>query len=286
VLFFVFNFNGKFLSRAMLSHALGFMYNAIPQIILNHSSQEDLDLNAKLELINNYIYYNVHPYGKVRDDGSSWMLIYGEAWCDSVAAIFIRLISTIDVRGYLIFLQVPDGPSPHSVAYCTPDDRAVHRIDYLQEHGRIVDTQNGIIYQDNGEYLSPKEVRNSTHPIKGARKDQRHLYCEDPKIFTTNNLLSDQPLVKKFFYKRIFPYIPHAILKLYVELAVKINNELEPDEKQYYLARISQLFFDYEIANKKYSEVIAKYSESRWADLANYWKKQLPNIENQYFKKI
>ncbi|MCK4816120.1 hypothetical protein KA005_10130, partial [bacterium] len=58
--FFVFNFSGKYLSRAMLCHDLGFMYNAIPQIILSHSSQEDLDLNAKIELINNYIYYNVH----------------------------------------------------------------------------------------------------------------------------------------------------------------------------------------------------------------------------------
>ena len=109
-------YRGYKISQAMLSRYI--VSHSIVRLIVNQIPVNKRDINTKLEYINDYIHLNVHSYGMVRDDRPSLMLIYGEAWCDSLANIFRRLIEPVNIRGYLVFLMLKNWISPHSVAYC------------------------------------------------------------------------------------------------------------------------------------------------------------------------
>ena len=125
-------YRGYKISQAMLSRYI--VSHSIVRLIVNQIPVNKRDINTKLEYINDYIHLNVHSYGMVRDDRPSLMLIYGEAWCDSLANIFRRLIEPVNIRGYLVFLMLKNGISPHSVAYCTPENLSIEDVEYLQKN--------------------------------------------------------------------------------------------------------------------------------------------------------
>lgn len=231
-----------------MSHRIGLIYHAIPRVIQSETGSLGLD-NIK-----QYIYRNVHRYGNIRDDGPGWMLIYGEAWCDSVANIYIRLAEALDIRGYLIFL----GNGSHSVAYVTPGHTALENIDYLQENAIVVDLEAGIIYK-----CKPRDI---------CGVDKR--YCKKPAIFLINQPISEYRPFKTWFYKKVFPRIPVTWLKKYIQIAL-ICRRFERGEREYYLARVHQLFFDYDAAARGYQGVIKRHPATRWADLAGYWAEQI-----------
>ena len=76
--------------------------------------------------------------------------------------------------------------------------------------------------------------------------------------------------------------ISNENLRSYAELSININNNFKDAEKEYYLARISQIFFHFSSAEQKYSKIIDSYQGTHWAMLSKYWKEQLPIIEDRF----
>lgn len=275
--------NGYIISRAMLSRSSGFMRHAVNRIIIRQIPSDKRDIATELEFINRYIYLNLRPYGKVRDDGASWMLIYGEAWCDSVANIFIRLIGPLNIRGYLVFLRSPDGVSPHSVAYCTPGDLSIRDVEYLQRKAVVVDPQNGVIYRTGKNiFASPAQICNGLANIPESLSNHRQYYCERPTIFLHNRPISTQPSFKRWFYRNIFPRIPESWLKWYIRILLVLNNKFEKAERMYYLARVEQLFLNYSGAIESYTKVVDRYPDTRWKELASYWRDIISSPQNRF----
>jgi hypothetical protein len=257
--------------------------NSIVRVIVNQIPANKRDISTELEYINDYIHLNVHSYGKVMDDRPTWMLIYGEAWCDSLANIFRRLIEPLNIRGYLVFLKLKDGTGPHSVAYCTPENLSIEDVEYLQKNAVVIDPQNGIIYRNkNNEFATPIQLCNGEAYFPKHLKSHREFYCENPQIFRTNKPISTRSHLRIYFYQNIFPHIPGSWLKLYIKLALVLNTKLEKAERMYYLARVSQLFLDYSAAKRGYLEVVNRYRNTRWAKLALYWKNQISSPENRF----
>jgi len=276
-------YNGYFISRVMLSHSSRFMYRTINRIIIQQIPRDKRDIATELKFIKRYIYLNTYPYGQVRDDGASWMLIFGEIWCDSAANIFIRLIGPLNIRGYLVFLKLPNGVSPHSVAYCTPGDLTIRDIEYLQKNAVVVDPQNGIIYSsDKGVFSTPDEICRGLTNMPPSLSSHRQYYCNTPQIFTHNEPLISKRNFKWWFYCNIFPFIPNSWLKSYIKIALIINNRIETAERIYYLARVEQLFLNYPDAIEGYAKVINKYPETRWAELASFWKDRISSVKNRF----
>lgn len=275
-------YKGYEISREMLSNSI--MSNSIARVIINQMPINKRDINTKLEYINDYIHLNVHSYGIVRDDRPSWMLIYGEAWCDSLANIFRSLIEPINIRGYLVFLMLENGVSPHSVAYCTPKNLSIEDIEYLQKNAVVVDTQNGIIYRNmDNKFATPVQLCNGEAYVPKHLSSHRKFYCENPQIIVINKPISTYRSPRKiYFYQNIFPYIPESWLKLYINLVLVLNTKLEKAERMYYLARVSQLFLDYSAAERGYLEVVNRFPNTRWAKLALYWKNQISSPEKRF----
>lgn len=280
----VIKYNGYIISRGMLSSNINIMSYSIARVITNQIPIDKRDINTKLEYINDYIYINVHSYGIVRDDGPSWMLIYGTAWCDSLANILQCLIEPINIRGYLVFLKLGNGASPHSVAYCTPENLSVQNVEYLQKNAVVIDPQNGIIYRNmDNKFATPTQLCNGEAYFPKHLSSHREFYCENPQIFTTNKPISThRSLVMIYLYQNIFPYIPISWLKIYIKLALVLNTKLEKAERMYYLARVSQLFLDYSAAKRGYLEVVNGFPNTRWAKLALYWKNQISSPEKRF----
>jgi len=280
---FLLRFKGYLFSRAILSHDLSFMYHAITRTIISQIPPEKRNIPTELDYINRYINLNVHSFGKVRDDGASWILIYGEGWCDSVANIFIQLITPLDIRGYLIFLKLPNGESPHSVAYCALEDLSIKDIEYLQKKAVVVDPQNGIIYHTaEGDFSSPSQICDGQARIPKRLSSHRSYYCEKPRIFVSNQPISTQPNIKRWFYRNVFPRIPKGWIKQSIRVSLALNNRLEDAERLYYLARLEQLFLNYSGATEGYAVVIERYSKTRWGELASYWRDRLSYPENRF----
>ncbi len=275
--------NGYIISRAMLAYNLKVMHQAINRTIVRQIPQDKRNIATELEFINRYIYLNVHPHGKVRDDGASWMLIYGEAWCDSVANIFIRLIAPLNIRGYLVFLKSPDGVSHHSVAYCTPGDLSIRDVEYLQRRAVVVDPQNGIIYcTEKNIFASPTQICNDLANIPESLSSHRQYYRERPTIFFHNQPISTQPSFQRWFYRNIFPRIPESWIKWYIRISLVLNNKFGKAERMYYLARLEQLFLNYSGAIEGYTKVIDRYPETRWKELASYWRDRISSPPNRF----
>jgi len=275
--------NGHIISRAMLAHDTRFMYQAISRTILRQIPKDKLDIANELEFTNRYIYLNIQHYGNARDDGAGWMLLYGEAWCDSVSNIFIRLIAPLDIKGYLVFLRLPNGVSPHSVAYCTPGDISVRGIEYLQRNAIVVDPYNGIIYRTaRSVFANPAQICNGLVKVPENISDQKLFYCEMPALFASNSPISTQPAFKRWFYRNIFPRIPESWIKGYIQFALVINNKLEKAERMYYLARLEQLFLNYHAAMRGYTDVINRYPETMWGELAAHWRDRIELPLNRF----
>ncbi len=275
--------NGYIISRAMLSYDLKVMHQAIARTIVRQIPQDKRNIATELEFINRYIYLNVRPYGTIRDDGASWMLLYGEAWCDSVANIFIQLIAPLNIRGYLVFLKSPDGLSHHSVAYCTPGDSSIRDVEYLQRKAVVVDSQNGVIYRtEKNIFASPAQIGNDLANIPEHLSDHRQYYRERPTIFFHNQPISTQPSFQRWFYRNIFPRIPESWIKGYIRISLVLNNKLEKAERMYYLARVEQLFLNYSGAIEGYTKVVDRYPGTRWKELASYWRDRISSPKNRF----
>jgi len=276
-------YNGYVISRAMLAHDTRFMYQAINRVIVGQIPKGKRNTAAELEFINRYIYLNVQPYGKVRDDGAAWMLIYGEAWCDSVANIFIRLIAPLNMRGYLVFLGSPDGVSHHSVAYCTPGDLSVRDVECLQRNAVVVDPQNGIIYRtEKNVFASPNQICSGLASLPENLLKHRQYYCVKPKIFCYNQPISTQHVLKRRFYSDIFVHVPESWIKLYIMIGLVLNNKFEKAERMYYLARVEQLFLNYSGAIRGYTKVIERFPKTRWKGLASFWRDRISSPKNRF----
>ena len=272
-------YKGTFFSRAMLAHSVGIMYHVGGRLAL-----VDTDLDAspevKVEAIKEYIRKNVHSYGNVRDDGASWLLIYGEAWCDSLASIFTRLLEPLDIRAYMIYLMDKQGRSPHTVAYFTLNNKEiVSDVNILQSTAFVADPQFGIIYKESLNYLSPLQICDNNN-LPQKVKSHKSFYCKTPRVNYSNNLISEQSVFKKFLHKTLFPKLSLVFYQNYIEVALVLNNNFAPAEYIYYQGRVKQLFYKYDEAIELYKNVLENYPNTHWANLSQYWLEESTKLKN------
>ena len=265
-------------SRMVLSKDTGIFYQAILKVVHNRLP-EGAGRKTALAALREYVYLTAHPIKPVGSHGPVRELIRGQAFCNHMAGIYIRLIEGLDVRGYLVFLRNAKGKSPHSVAYITPGHSRREVAAYLQSQATVVDLAEGVTFVAlQGGPAGPRRI---------CRMDfvpDRNLltwrwYCNPPKIVHANRPISEAPAVKRWFLKRVVGHVPENWLRTYLKLAFWLDPWLSRPERRYYLARIGHLFFRLKEARRRYCSVETRFPLTRWAVYARHYRLRLGDLE-------
>lgn len=265
--------NGYFLFRSLSKAIMSRMPDGYTQ---------DMALRA----LGDYVYLTTQPaINENLGGGPTTFVMYGVSWCDQSAAVYLSLISYLNVRGYLAGLYDKNNKSPHTVAYIIPDNKrqSVER-DYLQANARVVDTYNNVIFStQNRNYATPIQICENDF-VPNRSSDLSYLYCQNPIIFGSNSDFIKSPRNDHWFYNYIFPYFPETLSWLYLRAGVMSNKTTKPAEKEYLVARMDHLFFRLDRARKGYSEVESKYPDGKWAELAKHYRVRLNDLDVCFIK--
>ncbi|HNX82410.1 MAG TPA: tetratricopeptide repeat protein [Candidatus Omnitrophota bacterium] len=221
----------------------------------------------KIQALISYIHQNMfQPEVPVKDLRPLDNLIRGVGWCDQMSAVFIRLLSDIDIRGYLVFLKNnPDGSgfSPHTIAVITPSVKEELGADTLFEKGLVVDNLRGELAQTrDGSFATMKDIAEGNIALQQVKifEATAPLYRNKFQIFGVNTPISLRIKKVKYAYRYyIFSIVPRPVVYAFQDFMLQWYFKKGFKKESDFLlfkARNYHIYGRFDDAFKVYEEVI------------------------------